>query len=274
MARNLESRGYWVDRAYTVGETQRRLEAGPRFDVALINMDMADDKEAGLKLLQWIKERQIRAIPVVLTGHGDTRNATESRKLGAFDYVEKGVEGQAEIVNNVIRQALRQIQANRSQSEARQRANGECAPRETRGVTILVVDDERGCVGLSAMSLESNGYSVLCAANFEDALATFAANYGRINLVITDIDLDQPRRSGFELVAKLRETRPGLKAIYTGGGSMESPEGFGVEEGAKRLHKPYSLPDLLRMVSEALQEECPLVGSSGAAPTKAEGRTA
>jgi PAS domain S-box-containing protein len=56
-------------------------------DVALIDMHMP--RLGGLGLLADMRQAQIQAVPLVLTGFGEISTAVEAMKLGAFDYLTK-----------------------------------------------------------------------------------------------------------------------------------------------------------------------------------------
>ncbi len=56
-------------------------------DVALIDMHMP--RLDGLGLLAGMRQQQIQAVPLVLTGFGEVGSAVEAMKLGAFDYLTK-----------------------------------------------------------------------------------------------------------------------------------------------------------------------------------------
>ncbi len=76
-------------RAATVAEACALL-GSERFDLCLTDMRLADG--SGLEVLRHIGERQ-PAMPVaVITAYGNTANAVEALKAGAFDYLSKPVE--------------------------------------------------------------------------------------------------------------------------------------------------------------------------------------
>ena len=76
-------------RAATVAEACALL-GSERFDLCLTDMRLSDG--SGLEVLRHIGERQ-PAMPVaVITAYGNTANAVEALKAGAFDYLSKPVE--------------------------------------------------------------------------------------------------------------------------------------------------------------------------------------
>lgn len=82
----LERKGYAVDAAATGEEALQKL-AGTQYDLLItdLNMPVMD----GMQLLRAMKERELTAATIVLTGHGTIQSAVEAMKLGAGDYLIK-----------------------------------------------------------------------------------------------------------------------------------------------------------------------------------------
>ena len=117
--RLLQEAAYEAVCAYDVQQAKDLMQAkNRRFDVALLDMYMADDTEAGLKLLRWIREEGVATTPIVLTAYGDIQNAVVAMKAGAFFYIQKGGEQQAELILVTVRNACEQGSAG-----TRRRAN-------------------------------------------------------------------------------------------------------------------------------------------------------
>jgi PAS domain S-box-containing protein len=98
----------------TVGDGLEGLEilrAGD-YDVALIDMNMPSLD--GLGLLSRMRESQIRAVPLVLTGFGEVTSAVEAMKLGAFDYLAKPPN-----YSDLIRAVARAVEHSRARRHAR-----------------------------------------------------------------------------------------------------------------------------------------------------------
>jgi two-component system response regulator PilR (NtrC family) len=84
----LSKMGLDTQRAATVSKARQLLDS-ERFDLCLTDMRLADG--SGLEVLQHIGERH-PAMPVaVITAYGNTTNAIEALKAGAFDYLSKPV---------------------------------------------------------------------------------------------------------------------------------------------------------------------------------------
>lgn len=84
----LAKMGLDTRRAASVSEARQFLDS-ERFDLCLTDMRLTDGN--GLEVLQHIGERH-PAMPVaVITAYGNTTNAVEALKAGAFDYLSKPV---------------------------------------------------------------------------------------------------------------------------------------------------------------------------------------
>ena len=77
-----------------------------------------------------------------------------------------------------------------------------------------MVEDIAGLRELTRRLLQRLGYSVLVAANAEEARQLFDRNPS-VDLLLTDVVM--PGTSGPDLVKQLVEARPGLKVIYMSG---------------------------------------------------------
>ncbi len=115
--------------------------------------------------------------------------------------------------------------------------------------TVLLVEDEEGLRGLNARGLKSRGYTVLQAANGVEALQTFDAHDGKIDLVISDVVM--PEMDGPTLLTKLRGRDPDVKIIFVSGYAEDAfekhlPDG----ETYGFLAKPFALKQLIAKVKE------------------------
>jgi signal transduction histidine kinase len=118
------------------------------------------------------------------------------------------------------------------------------------GQTVLVVEDADGLRELTKRLLEKQGYTVLLAANADEALRLFD-EYPSIDLLLTDVVM--PGASGPELVKQLVDRRPTLKVIYMSGYTDDAIVHHGVlDPGIVFLHKPFSSESLGQRMREAL----------------------
>jgi two-component system nitrogen regulation response regulator NtrX len=99
----LRDEGYTVE-AVSTGEAC--LERMTRGAVDLIVLDVWLPGMDGLATLARLRERQVDAQVVLISGHGNIESAVRAIKMGAFDFVEKPLSLEKTVL--VIRNALRQ----------------------------------------------------------------------------------------------------------------------------------------------------------------------
>ena len=117
-----------------------------------------------------------------------------------------------------------------------------------RSERILVAEDRRELRNLLSAALEAAGYMVTTAADGIEALALAADQ--PIDLVVTDIVM--PRMGGKALVRVLRESHPGLRALFISGHFDHGSDPSALEPGDRLLRKPFALRDLRSAVRERL----------------------
>ena len=116
--------------------------------------------------------------------------------------------------------------------------------------TVVVVDDAEGLRELTRKLLRRQGYSVLLAANADDALRLFEENPS-IDVLLTDVVM--PGASGPELTRQLVEQHPTLKVVYMSGYTEDAIAQQGVlNPGIAFLHKPFTSETLGRKIREVL----------------------
>jgi DNA-binding response OmpR family regulator len=115
---------------------------------------------------------------------------------------------------------------------------------------ILVIEDEPGIVDFLERGLRAQGFDVTSAT---DGVSGAAAALGQeVDLVVLDLML--PGRSGMDVLAKLREGKPGLPVIVlTALGEVEHRVA-GLDAGAvDYLTKPFSLSELAARIRAQLR---------------------
>jgi DNA-binding response OmpR family regulator len=117
------------------------------------------------------------------------------------------------------------------------------------GRRILVVDDDPDILGSTELSLRSEGAEVLIAEDGNTAVSLFAA--ARPDGVVLDMML--PRRSGFLVLEKIRESPDPPPVIMVtanqGRRHMTYAENLGV---TAYLVKPVPMPRLLEVLAESM----------------------
>lgn len=84
----LENAGYGVTSASNVEEAVEHLEGTP-FDAVITDLFMGNDRDAGMKLLGWLKENTPHIPAIMMTAHGSVELAVEAIRNGAADYIQK-----------------------------------------------------------------------------------------------------------------------------------------------------------------------------------------
>jgi len=116
---------------------------------------------------------------------------------------------------------------------------------------ILLAEDEEELRNLFRSVLEENGYTVLEAANGEDAISTFHTFSKAINLLILDVIM--PKRNAREVYDAVKKENPGMKFLFVSGHGQETIKESGIEgENVTILTKPSSLPKFLKAVRKVL----------------------
>jgi PAS domain S-box-containing protein len=118
--------------------------------------------------------------------------------------------------------------------------------------TVLLVEDEALVRRLAARVLREQGYTVIEAADGEEALRVAQSHAEmEIHLLLTDVVM--PRMSGREVAEHLLRMRPRIRVLYTSGYTENSIVHHGVmEDGVAFLQKPFKPDALARKVREVL----------------------
>jgi len=139
-------------------------------------------------------------------------------------------------------------------TETRDDVGGWCpdAGEETlRGAeTILFVEDEAFVRDVTCEVLRSAGYRVLSAKNATEAIRSYDARRGEVELLLTDVVL--PGETGLALAGRLRSEAPDLKVLLVTGYAEQMGRREGKHEEC--LAKPFSTEVLLRSVRRLLDD--------------------
>ena len=124
------------------------------------------------------------------------------------------------------------------------------APVPSGTETVLLVEDADGLRELTKRLLERQGYTVVVAANAQDALRQFE-EHPSIDLLLTDVVM--PGRSGADLAQQLVERSNALKVLYMSGYTDDAIVQHGVlKPGIAFLHKPFTADALGRKIRDVL----------------------
>ncbi|MFC2171765.1 ATP-binding protein [Acidobacteriota bacterium] len=123
--------------------------------------------------------------------------------------------------------------------------------------TVLLAEDEETVRQLCARILNKAGYTVLAAADGEEAVKFFIDNADRISVVLLDVYM--PKMSGYEACKIIRSINPDVKVLFCSAYSPDHGDSqFLRDEGLQLIQKPFKHTDLLRKMREILDAEEPL----------------
>ena len=124
----------------------------------------------------------------------------------------------------------------------------------TGSETILLVEDEAAVRDTAAQILQLQGYSVIQAADADEAMRVCETFANEIHLVVSDVVM--PRVSGRQLVERLRHLRPQIKVLYISGYTDDAIIHHGIVGGEMPfLQKPFTKDALARKVREVLDRK-------------------
>jgi PAS domain S-box-containing protein len=116
--------------------------------------------------------------------------------------------------------------------------------------TILLAEDEAPVRELAREILEREGYTVITAANGDEALKAAESRPGAIHMLLTDVIM--PGMNGRELSEKLRAIRPEIRVLFMSGYTGEAFDHMDGKEVAF-LAKPFTSAQLSESVKRYLK---------------------
>jgi DNA-binding NtrC family response regulator len=119
--------------------------------------------------------------------------------------------------------------------------------------TILIVEDDQAVMRAAVATLRSGGYTVLTAANGDEARRLIDGRDAPLDLVLSDVVM--PQLGGPELARHLAETRPELPVVFMTGYSdypITREHGDNRIEGRHAIMKPFHPRELLTLVRDVL----------------------
>ena len=119
--------------------------------------------------------------------------------------------------------------------------------------TVLLVDDEPTVRKVLQRVLERAGFSVLIAANADEALAIAARFEGTIDLLVSDVMM--PATPGPELARMLCDRYPQLRVLFVSGYPGARINSESLTPSAEFLNKPFSPAALADKVASVLADD-------------------
>ena len=123
--------------------------------------------------------------------------------------------------------------------------------RESRGETILLVEDESSLLAMTQRMLERMGYIILTANRPSEAIEIAKEYPGKIDLVFTDVVL--PEMNGREMVEFIQPLYPNSNVLFTSGYTANVIAHNGIlDAGIQFIQKPYSADELANKLRSIL----------------------
>jgi DNA-binding NtrC family response regulator len=110
--------------------------------------------------------------------------------------------------------------------------------------SVLIVEDEAQVLMLAESYLQEHGHETLSASTVTGATALLEGP-DEIELLFTDIGLQDDMEAGLKLAARAIERRPALKVLYTTGQAVTDGMKAQFVPKSAMLVKPYTVDQLL-----------------------------
>jgi len=141
-----------------------------------------------------------------------------------------------------------------------------CTARQVGAESILLVDDTGVLRDRLALAMQSRGFQVSTAGNYDEAVAVFTQR--PTDLAV--LDLRMPGRNGLELLRKLLSIKPDCRIIMLSGFGSIPASIDAVRAGAVNfLSKPADADDILMAFQRGEQPTVPEGGLAFPAPSLA-----
>ena len=123
----------------------------------------------------------------------------------------------------------------------------------TGSETLLAVEDEEQVRHILVTMLRELGYTVLEAANADEAIPLGEHYEGKISLLVTDVIM--PKMDGVELAMRLRKTRPNMPVLFLSGYAKGTiPTKRMLESWSSLLDKPIDRNKLAKAVRDLIDD--------------------
>jgi len=123
----------------------------------------------------------------------------------------------------------------------------------TRAGSIIFVEDETAARQPASEFLRLRGYSVLEAADGEEAIRLSDGHAGALDILVTDLVM--PSMSGTALADRLTKTRPEMKVLYISGYAGDMLADHGLSGDVPFLQKPFTLRALAQEIHDVLAHQ-------------------
>ncbi len=125
--------------------------------------------------------------------------------------------------------------------------------KQSKNMTILIIDDEESVLNILGDTLEYLGYKVAKFTSGRDAVNFVHSNIDNFQFAI--IDLKMPDMDGRETSQALRKMKPDLKIIFTSGFDDQPITNEDMVGVVGFLKKPYTITQIKKSLKEILTDE-------------------
>jgi signal transduction histidine kinase/DNA-binding response OmpR family regulator len=233
----LSDLGYRVLTARDAASALAVVESGAAVDLLFTDVVMPGELKSS-EMARLARERLPGLAVLFTSGYTDDAIMHDGRLDAGVELLSKPYTREA------LALKVRHVLARQAE---RNSANGEAAAVRTgpsRGLTVLLVEDDRQIRAGTAEMLGDLGHTVIEAGSAEEAAA--ALQTAPVQVVMTDLRL--PAASGEALAAEARRFRPGVGVVFATGDEVTPRL---VESGqAVLLRKPYGESGLAQALRE------------------------
>lgn len=172
--------------------------------------------------------------------------------IRSVEQIRKAAESAATLTHQLLAFSRQQVlDPQVVQLDAIPSENEKSLPNGTE--TILVVEDAEPLRALTKEFLAASGYTVLEAANGEEAVEVARSYSGIIDLLLTDVVM--PHMGVKPLVEQMEQIHPHTRVLYMSGYSNDGIVQAGIlPNGAALLEKPFTRDILSKRVRQVLDE--------------------
>ena len=257
----LRTHGYQVIEAGTPAEAIE-IETKYRDSIDLLVTDVLMPGMRGNELVKRLGELRPELPVLYMSGYSDHTFLSSGALEGAHflqkpfnaaqlvTAVGEALNGGFKALQNALGASVTPNLPSPESSEVESSTPVAVAPGHGTGPTILLVEDESVIRQLAATVLRTHGYHVIEAAVPVEAITLESQYRDSVNLLVTDVLM--PGMHGNELVKRLRGLHPRLPVLYISGYSNSALFTLADPEGSWFLQKPFTAPELVRAVGEAI----------------------
>ena len=123
-------------------------------------------------------------------------------------------------------------------------------------MVVLVVEDDQLVQGIVEESLTDGGFEVAIASFGENAVELLDTSEGKYRALVTDINLNPGKVSGWDVARRAREIDPNFPVVYMSGRDAGDWASKGVPNSVM-LAKPFAPAQLVTAVSHLLNASPP-----------------